>query len=272
LAVGAEEKNNAGSSNELTVKRFCSLYSPFGPERKQKALYPGETVFFHAELTGLALKDGEKGVAIEIEVLDTYGKVLASRTQSSTGKPRSEDNRPSRIMTGVAFPAQYKPGVYVLRFKFTDLLADASTTYVEDFELKPLEFAIVRPRFFQDSKGEVPTICGGFEGQHLYVNFSVIGENEAVDQHGFDLRVEIFDEQGRQQADIGNRVDATRRPTPGSDMFVHFNCKLPEPGKYMTLWKVTELSTGKTATYELPLVVYDPLAEEQSAGIKAAAR
>jgi hypothetical protein len=257
IVAKAKVADESEAGKKLTIDRFSLAYTPLGPERSHKAVYPGEPLFFHLAISGCSRTDeGECKASFEVQVVDPDGEILAKEARTSTGK--SNRQRPVRWNPNFRFPPDARPGIYCIRFTFTDLHANTSTTLMETIEVKPIEFAIVSPRFFHDEQAEIPAACGGYPGQPLTVRFSLIGENTAVQNHKFDTAVKIVDESGSEAAEVSRVVEIDLRPHPNADMYLGQNLKLPYPGNYTMQWTVTEQSTGKTATRELPLVVLDP--------------
>jgi hypothetical protein len=251
------EAHDTDAENHLKINRICFAYTPLGPERVQKVVYPGETLQLHAEIAGVSRNaQGEKEASLAFQVLSSTGKVVASQTQFSKGKPKYD--RPVRSTTGIEFPSNTEPGSYTVKFTFADLNTKASRTVTEVLEVRPVEFAIVNPRFFHDKRDEIPAPCGGITGQPLSIVFSLIGESSPADKHTFDVVARVLDEEGREEARFSDVSEIKARPEPHLDLNLRLNLRLPYPGQYSVVISVAERSTGKTATHKLPLVVLNP--------------
>jgi hypothetical protein len=251
------QAQDSDADNHLKINRFNFAYTPLGPERVVKAVYPGETLQLHAEIAGVSrnAQDG-KAASMAIQISTPTGKIVASNTQFSKGKPKYD--RPVRSTTGIEFPRDTEPGSYAVRFTFTDLNTKASRTLTEIVEVRPVEFAIVSPRFFHDKRDEMPAPCGGITGQPLSIVFSLIGESNSADTHQFDVIAQVLDEEGREEARFSEVSEINARPEPHLDLNLRLHLKLPYPGEYSVVISVIEQSTGKKATHELPLVVLNP--------------
>jgi hypothetical protein len=260
MAVEPTTSDKTEAENQLQINQFVLAYTPLGPKRVEKTVYPGENLFIHAEIDGVSRNgDGEKEASVEIQIVDSTGRIVASRTQSWKGKPKHD--RAVRINVGIAFPSDTEPGVYALRLKISDLHAKTWKAAVKQLEVKPIEFALVSPHFYRDQGCQIPATCGGLEGESLTLVFSVIGENQSVDQHSFDVHTKIVGVDGDEDGQISGTVEMGPRPQRQIDMKMHVNLnRLPYSGTYSIHCRVTERSTGKTATQVLPLVVVDPFA------------
>jgi hypothetical protein len=246
---------------DLTLRNIQAAYGALGPERKSPDYFPYDEVFFRYTITGLQTdRQGDIDVLIESKIIDENGKVIPGSKDPVKAKLHLAGGTFSGSST-VRLLNQFAPGEYTLTVMVTDNLASESVQFSRKFRVKPVEFAVVAPRFFY-GETNTPAPAGGMVGQMLRVRLKVIGFEKSAGKIDTELVVQILDADGKELLETPRHATlASADPTEVKNA-THLNFTeligLNRPGSFTLRLTVTDKLGNHTATLELPLKVSQP--------------
>jgi hypothetical protein len=258
LCVAAGETRADG----LKIHDLEAAHGRYGPKRESLDVYPGEEVLFRYEVTGASVDArGRIAVVLEERVTDENGAaVLQARDEQ-----RSILALGGGAFTGNAmlmFPDGAKPGTYKLAVSITDTITGESAVAESILTLKPVEFALVMPRFSYDAAGEIPAPAAGLVGQTLHVSVKALGLDASKDKIDAEMQLQIFDAADKptlRQPIVVNFVQDDPKVARAIGM-VRFKAEivLNRVGDFTVRINVKDRMADKAATFSSPLAVSAP--------------
>ena len=88
-------------------------------------------------------------------------------------------------------------GQYVLKVAIRDATSRRETAFTRTLAVKPVELAVVAPRFFYDAERKVPAPAGGAAGQTLYVQLRAIGADRSQGKVELAMSMQLVDPDGK---------------------------------------------------------------------------
>jgi hypothetical protein len=244
---------------KLEIRDVQASYGQLGPERKSNEYVAGDEVFFRFTLAGVRTDaDGRMRCEMRLAITDPKGKQLPITEAPLLGIV---------ALGGDVVPANASfelnldvlPGEYVLTVEVIDRLAKETASFQRKIICKPLEFALVRLRFYQDEAGRVPARIGGTVSQTLFVKFQAIGFDRTQDEIDVEMEITILDEAGKPVIPKPIRgafhnekpaeVKTIDRITLSTTLILN------RPGKFVLRILVTDKMTKKKVSFEAPLQV-----------------
>jgi hypothetical protein len=243
---------------EIKLDHVRATYGRSGPTRTDLRVVPGENLQFEYAVSGLMLtEDGNVVLGVSYELFDADAKRIAG------DKPRTVTQ--SLALGGgvfvddisVSLPLDFKAGKYKVRAVVKDVLAKKEVDFEREFEVIPLEFALVRLRLSADPKGEIPAGPNFSVHQVAHVhgvalgfarkgkNIHVAGQLRVKDPDGKDMMVEP----------IKIKIDQDA-PDDAISLDVHWHLALNRIGKFTFQVEMTDENAGKTVKYALPIQVH----------------
>jgi hypothetical protein len=178
------------------IRDIQAAHGLLGPERKSSEYVAGDEVYYRFTIRG-AKTDAEGRLRGELRLTLTgaNGKELAKTESPLQEIPAlGAESIPAQASwaLGVEFPA----GEYEATVEFADLLAKESVSFKRKFTVKPVEFALVRVRFFHDAEERVLARAGGTVGQNLVVKLKTVGFDK-TGELDVEMEIQVFDAQGK---------------------------------------------------------------------------
>ena len=247
---------------KLEIQNIQAAHGPLGPERKSLDCYPFDEVFFRYVVTGAKVDEaGKVDAELAIKLTDTKGTVLFHDAAPISGV---------LALGGGSFPGtaqvtlndKIPPGKYILTVTIKDNLLSQEASFRRELNLKPVEFAIVSPRFFYDPEAKVPAPVGGLTSQTLYFNLLGVGFDRSQAKIDTEMQVQLFDQEGR-----GMMPRPIQAPVRSNDPDIvkqapHLTFRgqmaLNRAGDFTLRITITDRVGKQTATFEAPLHVTAP--------------
>jgi hypothetical protein len=246
----------------LEIRNLEAAHGRYGPKREGRESYPGEEILFRYQVNGAHVDSlGRIDVVLEESVTDERGRsILHAR-----GAQRSILALGGATFTGqavVTFPDDAPTGSYKLTLTVTDSISGESAVAEQELTLKPVEFALVMPRFSYDEAGELPAPASGLLGQAIHVSVKAIGLDSSRNSIDADMQLQIVDKSGK--ATLPKPITVTFRqddPKIARQIsLVRFKAQLVlnRVGEFTLKITVTDRAAGKSATFSSPLIVTAP--------------
>jgi hypothetical protein len=233
-----------------------------GPERKSNEYLPGDDVYYRFTITGAQTdKEGRLRGELRLTLTDAKGKeLLKTETPLQQVPALGAESIPGQAVwsLGVEFP----PGEYEAAVEFTDLIAKESASFKRKFTVKPLEFALVRVRFYHDSEERVHARAGGITAQSLVVKLKAVGFDKSQGEIDLVMEMQVFDAQGKPvmakplRAAVHNENPAVVKDVHRADF--SGTVSLNRAGDFTLRITITDTVGKKKAQFETPLRVVAP--------------
>ena len=246
---------------ELSIRSIQAAHGPLGPERKSLDYFPHDEVFFRYAITGIkADAQGDVDVTVASQVVDAGGKVFPGSKDPIKGKLNLGGGTFSGS-SALRLGSTFAPGDYTFTVTVTDNLAGESVQFSRKFRIKPVELAIVTPRFFFGDT-QLPAPAGGFIGQLLRVRLRAIGFDKSSGKIDAELAVQVLDAAGKELLPEPKRAALTSSDPDEVKNATHLNFTevvgLNRAGSFTLRLTVTDKVAKQATTLELPLVVREP--------------
>ncbi len=273
LALMSALSSTPAQGGQLEVKNVRVTYGILGQERKDTTYMQGDLVVLAFDMEGLQV--ASNGVVKYSTSMELTGK-------DSNGKPKTHFKQDPQEMTTVntlgtsRLPSfalaeigpDTAPGEYTMTVIVTDVTAKKSVKLERKFEVKPMQFGIVRPGFTYIDMNErargAPQLAPpvGVPGQNLLLNFAVVGFElkGQMQAPNVTVQMEVQDENGKAVLEkpftgkVDNLEDNFKKLR-----YIPFNfpMQLNRSGKFKIVLKATDVHTGKTVTQPLDLKVIE---------------
>jgi hypothetical protein len=257
-------------SGQMEIKNARVTHGILGQERKDTTYLPGDMVVLAFDVEGLAVGgDGLIRYGMSVELTNKEGKQQFKKDpqETVTVNTLGGTRLPSFALTNIG--TDTTPGEYTMTVVVTDLGNKNKPSAKKDlkFEVKPLQFGIVRPGFtyvdMSDQGGGRPQLAPpvAVPGQNLQLNFAVVGFELKGDKQepNIEVKMEVNDEGGK----------AVVKPFTGSSTSLpdelkklkvnpfFFHIQANRSGKFKVVLTATDKNSGKTATQTLDLKVVE---------------
>jgi hypothetical protein len=247
---------------KLEIRDVQASYGSLGPERKSAEYVAGDQVFFRYTMAGLRTdSDGRTRCEVKVTVTDPKGKSGGPRPVVVQDMPPLGGGTLPGIAT-VDLVVDSPPGEYELAVEITDLIAKESASFRRKFTCKPVEFALVRLRFYQDKEGRVPARVGGVVRQTLLVHLRAVGFDRSRGELDVEMEMAVLDANGKPVTPrpIRTAVHNEKPEEVKGSTWVRFEGELGlnRPGDFILRITVTDTLTKKKVTFETPLRVAAP--------------
>lgn len=248
----------------LEIRNFHLVYGQFGPERPDAAFYPGERLGCRYDLYGCAVDEqGRSEVEVTIQLIDAKGKVRAAFSNVVKCQSWKNSQGFARVWSFHLFADDFRPGKYQFELLIEDKHSQRDAKLAQDVVVKPIELAIVSPRFYHDARHECPGPLSGLVEQTVHASFDIVGEDRSQGKVLLVHSFEILDDEGNnilldskpQEAQLDDPEfirDRARRPV------IRAAFPLRKAGRYTVRLTVLDQNAGAKAQLELPLEVLDP--------------
>ncbi|MBY0527674.1 MAG: hypothetical protein K2R98_30025 [Gemmataceae bacterium] len=247
---------------KLEIENIQSTYGPLLPERKELEFFPNDLIFFRYLVTGAKVDErGQVDAEAVVKFLDEKGKELNKSTIPFKG-PLSLGGNSFAGAAYVVLNDQYLNGTYTVNVTVTDNLASEKATFTREVRIRPVDFAIVHPRFSYDADGKAQAPIGGLVNQTLYFRLGIVGFNRGQDRVDILSSVQILDEKGKEllpkpletniKSEDPKVVKATNVATFNGSLHLH------RAGDFTLRVTVTDRLGQKTTKIEFPLRVTAP--------------
>lgn len=126
-------------AEKLEVREFYFSKSEDGEPLENPVISPGETIYSKCKIAGMKFEDDLINVSIDLQVIDSKGKLLIDKTNLITINdefiyhPRTFFQN---ISAWVSLPSNAVKGIYKWKYILKDNLADESTSYNSNFEVR----------------------------------------------------------------------------------------------------------------------------------------
>ena len=252
----------ASAHAKLEIRDVQASHGSLGPERKSAEYIAGDQVFFRFTLAGVRTDaDGRMRGEVRITVTDSKGEVVTrSEAPSQQALALGGDTVPG--VATVSLNLNMPPGVYEVAVVVTDLLARESAEFRRKVTCKPVEFALVRLRFYQDARGEAPARVGGTVRQALFIRMEAVGFDRSRGEIDVELELQVFDAEGKPLMPRPVRASAhNEKPEEVKTVDrVNLSAALPltRAGDFVLRMTVTDTVAKKKVSFETPLRVTAP--------------
>jgi hypothetical protein len=179
------------------IRDIQAAHGLLGPERKSNEYVAGDEVYYRFTIRGARTDaDGRLRGELRLTLTDAKGKEVVKKESPIQQVP---------VLGAESFPAQaawglgvdLPAGEYESTVEFADLLAKESTSFKRKFTVKPVEFAVVRVRFYHDAEERVLARAGGTVGQNLAIKLRAVGFDRTSGEIDVEMAIEVFDAQGK---------------------------------------------------------------------------
>ncbi len=263
-------------AGQLELKNARVTYGILGQERKDTTYLPGDLVVVAFDIEGLKVApDGRVQYSMSLEL-------TGKDKDAATGKPKVLFKKdPQEVTTvntlgGSRLPSfgltevgtDTPPGKYLMTVVVTDVAAKTSAKLEREFNVKPMQFGIVRPGFTSIDLNEQgrggPQIAPpvAVPGQSLQINFAAVGFELKGDKQLPNVKVtmEIQDESGKavlEKPFTGVATDIDPEFKKLRVIPFQFPMQINRSGKFKVTLTATDEYTKKTASQTLDLKVVE---------------
>jgi hypothetical protein len=247
---------------KLELSNIQCAYGPLLPERKALEFYPEDLIFFRYLVTGVKVDAaGRVDAEAVVKLIDGDGKEVAKNTVPFKARLSLGGD----AFAGVAYLTLNEKqvnGLYTLSVTVSDLLGSEKASFQRDVQIRPAEFAIIRPRFSYDAEGRALAPVGGLVSQSLFFRIEAYGYDRSQDRVHLVSSVQVLDAAGKEllpepletvlKSEDAKLVQASPVATFNGSLGLH------RPGDFTLRITVNDKIGGKTAKLELPLRVALP--------------
>ena len=129
----------------LEVKNPRSAYGPFGATRTDNKFLPGDVLFIHYDIEGLAVNDkGKVNYYSELEFFDAKGTSISRKKNETISLMPDLGGKTFPGVLNAVMGEDQKPGKYKVKLKVVDLNAKKTAELEYPFELLPKGFGAIR--------------------------------------------------------------------------------------------------------------------------------
>jgi hypothetical protein len=244
---------------KLEIRDIQAAYGQLGPERKSSDYVAGDQVYFRFTVVGFRLDgDGRLKGELHVKVTDAKGsKKLERETPLQQVVALGGDSLPA--FASFNLDEDFPPGEYEVTVEFTDQLLKETASFRRKVLCKPLEFAMVQMRFFQDAAGNVPARVGGSVSQTLFVKFKAVGFDRSRDEIDIEMEIAVLDAGGKPVIPKPIRASLHNEKPQEVKQIDQINLSgtltLNRPGSFVLRVTVTDKVTKKKVSFDAPLEV-----------------
>jgi hypothetical protein len=276
LALMSALNATPAQTGQLELKNVRYTYGILGQERKETSYLPGDVAVIAFEIEGLKVApDGQVQYSMSTEL-------TGKERDPGTNKPKTLFKKdPQNLVAvntlgGSRLPSiaytqigqGTEPGEYTMTVVVTDVAAKTSVKMERKFEVKRMQFGIVRPGFTYLDMNErggggtqiAPPVA--VPGQNLQLNFALVGFalDKEKQQPKLSVKMEILDENGKPVLDkpfLGVVQNLEEEYKKLGVCLFNFPMHINRSGKFKISLSAKDEHTGKTATQTLDLKVLE---------------
>lgn len=269
LLLSADGSSAVAAEQKLELRGLELVYSHFGPVRKDSTYLPGERVCFRYDIYGCGFNEaGEAEIDVSCRLVDAMGKVRHAFSYPLKAGHWKHESPFVRESTFWQLSDAFRPGRYTLELTVEDRLTGEEASASQQMTVKPLELALVSPRFYCDENRTTPAPLSGSIGQPIYVSCDVVGEERLQGKIDVACSADILDKAGKSVLPapftLDIQLEGDKVPNdPSQHLVFRFGSRLLRAGKFTLRLAAVDKLAGRTAFLEFPLEVRNP--EEPSA-------
>ncbi len=244
---------------QIKIRDVKARHGAHGPLRSSLEIVPGDEIVFSYAVGGMKTDDdGRVNGELKLKVTTESGEVLIDK---------SSPVKDVLAFGGATLPGfanlnlglNTPPGKYKFNLTFIDSIQNQSDSFERILTCRKPEFAIVKPRFSFDDRGESSASLTTTLGQRIYFNLAVVGFDKSKDKIDVTMKMQFTDEKGNSLMPkplvVNVATDDTEKvkellavPFRGS-----FNCN--RIGNFKLKITVIDNVAEKTTTFEAPVKV-----------------
>jgi hypothetical protein len=247
---------------KLEVRDVQASHGSLGPERTSNEYVAGDQVFIRYTLAGVrADADGRTRCEMRMTVTDAKGTVV-TRHEGILQQIFALGGDSIPGFATFDLQTDTPPGEYELVIVFKDLISKEAASIRRKINCKPVEFALVRVRFYYDAAEQAPARVGGTVRQNLHIRMNAVGFDRTRGEIDVEMRLEVVDVSGKLLLPKPIRSSAhNEKPDVVKEIsIVTLSGVVPlhRPGDFVLRITVTDTTTAKKVTFETPLRVTAP--------------
>jgi hypothetical protein len=126
-------------SKQLEFRDCLLSTSKDGPPVKPLAVKPGDKVHSSSKIAGMQFREDKIDVQISLQVVGPLGEIIYEKPDLITLKDSYFYRPPTffgEISAWIGLPSAASQGKYIWKYKMTDRVANTTTNYEEEFEVK----------------------------------------------------------------------------------------------------------------------------------------
>jgi hypothetical protein len=252
----------AAGEGELKIANPHATYGYLGATRPRQGILAGDVAYFTFDVKNLKLdKHGQASYSLLVEVFDAKGRKAFRIGPRNATAVNCLGGHSLPCSAQMVIPLGTEPGIYTMRVKIHDRLADRGVVFETKGKVLPPDFGLVRVGTFADRAGQVPIAPVGVPGQAVYVNFSAVGFGRDKDSKLPDIKValRVLDEKGASTGAVpltGRAHEGIAEAAPLVGM--QLGLTLNRVGRFTLELSATDQIDGKTARVTFPLRVVAP--------------
>ena len=248
----------------LEIKDVETSHHVYGPVHGD-AYYPGETLWIRWRVAGDMPQQTDFNYDVSYKLLDANQKALFLNTLTTRGR-FWRGTEPFHAIS-LKLREDLPPGRYAIECKVEDKLQSSEAAFTREFEVKPLELALVSATFSHDKEGKIAAPLAGMLYQRLYFSMMALGEDRSQGKVDLEFRVQILSRDLNDVIFAFSDSAVIRDPNIVRDRGRHpiFNgqLRLDRAGEFVLRVILADNSSGQTARLDLPLTVRAPEAGKE---------
>jgi hypothetical protein len=245
----------------LELKNVRLTYGILGPDRKDKALLPGDIFVVGFDIEGVqAGKDDIIKYSMGTELTNKAGKSMFKKEpqELEVVNTLGGSHIPAHAMAYVGLDTE--PGEYTFTVTVTDRIAKQTKTLSQNFEVVALKFGLVRLMFTYPTGDPAPPLA--VTGQSYLLNFTLVGWdfNDKTKNPDVLAEIQILDETGKatlSQPIQGKVNSITEEYKKVKVIPMQFPLNLNRAGKFKINITATDKVSGKKVESALDLTVVE---------------
>jgi hypothetical protein len=255
--------NLSPAQTNLEFKNVRATYGLLGQDRKDAAVMPGDVYVVTFDIDGLTVgKDDRIKYAMGLELFNSKNESVYKKDQEPLEAVNTLGGSRVPAFANVNIGFDTAPGEYTLVVNVNDTLSKKSEKLTHKFEIKKLEFGVVRLGYAYSPSFQ-PAPPTGIVGQTYYAVFTVVGWELAEKTKMPDVTAEVVitDADGKPTLNepMQGKVDSLKEEFLKLKVIpMSFPISLNRAGKFKMTVNVADKVTGKKATYSLDLTVIEP--------------
>jgi hypothetical protein len=246
-------------TDELGITNIRATYGLLGPARPDNKILPGDLFCVQYDIENIKVDDtGEIQYSMALEVVDSKMKPQFKQEPAMLKGMNSLGGRRVPAIATVVVGLDQPPGMYTLKVTVSDRATKKTKAFTKEFEVSPVQFALVRLQLSIDPQGQMHVPPYGVAGQLLWVNFHAVGFKRGTkDEPRISVEMRVYDE--KDQPTVAKPITGEVKELPKQDLDVPmtFVLALNRTGKYTVKLKATDQLSKKTTELSFPISVVE---------------
>jgi hypothetical protein len=246
------------AAGRLEVRKVEPAFGVFWPVRKTTEYFARHDLIGFRYFIRGAATDDDNQVHIEttVKLEDAAGKLVAHGTLPPI-KGVVPRGAPVLGFAALLTNGKAKPGEHTLTVTVMDRIARKQTSFSRPVAIRPVELALVLPRFYYDAESKIPATATVSAGQLLFSVVDVIGFKVEGRVH-LSIKRELFEGGGHSQIFLSTAE--MKQPVKGSadSVTIRHKAAFLSPGDYYYRVTVIDRLAQRTAQLEIPVKVVAP--------------